>query len=305
MPRAYETTQDILNAVLFHAGELTDGSSEFAARALDYINRAYRVVWTGGGEFLPTGGEDWWWLRSTDPGVLTLEPAITTLLATVNQGSTSVTFNAAPTPKIDTTVSKWHLRVTGVSDVFRIQSHLQGQTSATLDGPFTGSNVAGVSCTIFKLEYSLPSTVMRLMAPMRLGRAPVSGYDAPAFDRIWPVELAAERDPDAFAFLSDLRVRFNHYPPALRRVEFDYVPVPADLTNAVNEKPLVPLEWRHLLVDGALYFLFLDKSDARADAAALRFKAGLGAMMAENRRRMVRAAGARFGRVAARTEPTA
>jgi hypothetical protein len=294
----YRTTQDIAGAVLFHAGEMTDGSSEFSARVLDYINRAYRAIWTGGGEFLPSGGEDWWWLRSTSPGTLTLEPAITALTANVTRGSTSVTFSAAPTPLVDTNVAGWHVRFGTDLDVFRIASHSAGSTSATLDSVYTGNSGTGVASVLFKLEYALPSSVMRVLSPMRTGSIQIPGYDSAAFDRVWPPTMARAEDPEAFLFLTDRRIRFNAYPTQLRRVEYGFIPIPADLTNAPNEEPLVPLEWRHILVDGALYFLLLDKQDPRADAAALRFRSGLQAMAVENRRRMrVAAGGAKYGRL--------
>ena len=53
---------DILDDMLFRAGEPTDGTSEYESKALESLNRAYQALWMGGAELDTTINEDWWWL---------------------------------------------------------------------------------------------------------------------------------------------------------------------------------------------------------------------------------------------------
>src|SRR5690348_10306379 len=93
----YSTSSDILQAALFEAGEPTDGTSEYQAAALRLLNRAYQAIWMGGAELDPTCNEEWLWLQSSTPGVLTIYPVVTTLTAVVTNFSTSIVFSSAPT----------------------------------------------------------------------------------------------------------------------------------------------------------------------------------------------------------------
>src|SRR5262245_44852830 len=90
-------TADILADALFRAGEPTDGNSDFADQALSYLNMAYMQICRGGAEIDPGVSEDWYWLRNDRPGVLILQPPITTLTVNATLGSTSATLSAAPT----------------------------------------------------------------------------------------------------------------------------------------------------------------------------------------------------------------
>ena len=74
----YTFSSDLVNDILFRAGEPIDGTSDFDSVALQYLNRAYQSVWSGGSEILPQINEQWWWLRKDDQGVLTLNPVIDT-----------------------------------------------------------------------------------------------------------------------------------------------------------------------------------------------------------------------------------
>ena len=49
----YTSSLDLKNDVLFRTGEATDGTSDFDAAALQYLNRAWQIVWEGGHELDP------------------------------------------------------------------------------------------------------------------------------------------------------------------------------------------------------------------------------------------------------------
>ena len=288
------TTDEILDYALYHAGEPTNGTSDYEAQVLIEANRAYRAIWMGGSEFAEDVNEKWWWLRKTDnngyslPGTLTLDPVIDTLTATVTNNNQSVTMSAAPSPTVSANVESWFFKVDDHADVFRVTE--QSGATLTLDSVYTGPSGAGKACKLFKLDYDLASDVLRVIAPMRVYRereVAVQGMDLEALERRWPLNDLYLGTPTAFAVLTSQRVRFNKFTGTsstdLTRVDYDYHELPADLTDSSESTPVIPKEYRYILADAALYFLLLNKDDDRDTKVLARVQAGLRAMMKENR----------------------
>lgn len=300
----YQFSADLVDDILFRAGEQTDGTSNFEAVALQYLNRAYRALWMGGGEFMDGNNQNWWWLRKDPPGTLTLTPSISTGSVSVTNNSTSITFSSAPAAS----VAGYFFRVTGQEDVFRISTHTGGSASATLDSVYTGTTAAAASYKLMLMEYSLASDVLRVIAPMRVRLAHggfISGVDIISMEQNWPLHLAESGVPSEFAHIGERKVRFNRFGSDtandLFRVEYDYLYKPADLTNSGSEEPVVPLQYRHILCDMALTMLFIDKNDDRATVVVAAAKAGIMAMINENKKRWT-SQSRRFGRIRARQE---
>lgn len=299
----YKFSSDLVNDILFRAGEPTDGTSNFEATALQYLNRAYRTVWLGGGEFLDGNNQNWWWLRKDPPGTLTLQPSISAGTVNVTSNSTSITFSSAPSAS----VTGYFFRVTGQEDVFRILTHTGGSASATLDSVYTGTTSTTASYKLMKMEYDLASDVFRVIAPMRVRfseRGEVEGIDLKSMDHAWPIHLAEAGVPELFAHVGERKIRFNRFGSddgALMRVEYDYLYIPADLTDSGSEEPLVPLAYRYILSDIAAGLLFIDKNDDRATLAIAAAKAGLQAMINENKKRWL-AQSNRYGRIRTRQD---
>lgn len=287
----FQYTSDLKADALFRAGEPTDGSSDWDARVLEYLNRAYRILRDGGSELDPMVREDWWWLRKSPPGVLTLQPTITTGSVTTTNNSTSITFSSAPAAS----VANYFFKIDSDSDVFRVATHTAASTAATLDSVYTGSTGAGKAFHLLKLEYDLASDVLRLIAPMRVYRPTplglrdykIHGISLNELEEDYPLPLIEPGIPDLFAHVGETKVRFNRYggltSTELIRVEYDYLYKPADLANTALEEPVVPLDRRQILADIALVFLFADKDDSRATAMLTIAQRGLYAMAAENR----------------------
>lgn len=300
----YTFSSDLVDDILFRAGEPTDGTSNFESVALQYLNRAYRALWMGGGEFLDGNNQNWWWLRKDPPGTLTLQPSISTGSVNVTNNSTSITFSSAPA----SSVAGYFFRVTGEEDVFRISAHTGGAASATLDSVYTGTTAATASYKLMKMEYDLASDVLRVIAPMRtrLYRDGfIYGIDLGAMEQKWPLHLAEASVPTEFAHIKEQKIRFNRFGSdtagELIRVEYDYLYKPADLTNSGSEEPVVPLQYRHLLSDMALVMLFIDKNDDRATIVIAAAKAGIIAMREENKKRWA-ATSRRMGRIRSRQD---
>lgn len=303
-------TSDIIADALFRAGEPTDGTSDFAAEALTYLNSVYMQICRGGSELVPECREDWAWLRKSSPGVLILQPPITTGTVTATLGSSSITFSTVPTNYTGSnlSVAKWFLRVDGNPDIFKIATHTSGTTSAILDSVYTGVSGSGQGYTLFLTDYDLATDLLRPVAPMRSYRN--SGWnsrddykiyaaDLDAMEEQWPLALIEIGIPDYFAMIGETttgtkRVRFNRCggptSTTAYRIEYEYLFRPTALTSpGTSEEPVLPLEWRHLLADFTLAYLFGIKNDERVAAVSGAAKAGLMGMAGENRYKTVTA----------------
>lgn len=290
----YQFSSDLINDVLFRAGESTDGTSDFEAAALQYINRAYQAIWSGGAEIAPEVNEPWWWLFK-EANFLT-DASIATGTVSVTLGSASITFSVAPAASV---VGFW-FKVTGHNELYKIAMHTGGAVGATLDSVYLGATNAAASYILFKTDYTLTTDVLRLVTPMRLGQTNAAGtaYTRPGrnyqilgvsnreLDEIAPLALAAAGVPKLFAQIGEAAVRVDLYSGTRVRVDYAYMQRPAVLTDSGAEEPVVPLQYRRLIADVATMFLFTDKSDNRVQAVALLARAGLLAMAQENRIRL-------------------
>jgi hypothetical protein len=257
----------------------------------------YYQICRGGSELIPNVNEDWAWLRKSTPGVLTLKPAINTGTVSVTLNSTSITFSSGPTVDLD----NYYFRVDGHADVFRIAAHTSGGTAATLDAVYTGTTNAAAGFTVFPLEYNLATDVMRIVAPMRTyvstggewSRYKIYRSDLDSMEEEYPLVTSAVGVPDMYAEIGETtpgtrRVRFNRYihpsQTTYLRVEYEYLFQPTLLTSpGTTEEPVLPKQWRHLLADFVLAYLFGVKDDSRSGAAAGVAQAGLMGLKNENR----------------------
>ena len=279
-------SQELVNNILDRADELTDGNSDYQSQALDFLNRAYRALCMGGNEFMPAENPDWWWLRAK--GTLTLRPAYTT--GTLDVTQESATF-AISTPPSAYALQGWHVKVGDHPDVMYIGSHLIGEFAGAFDAPYTGTTAAGVLFVAMPLEYDLASDVLRLLDPMKSDREEqptITGMDLDVMEDEYPLARLTQGVPSRFAPVSETRVRFNGYPSELTNVRYPYLRRPADLENLSNSVPLVPLQFRYILADMALFYRLLEKEDTRDEKIASLAKAGISAMVAENRGKMNR-----------------
>lgn len=293
----FKYTADLLNYILFMAGEPTDGTSDFEANALEQLNRSYQAIWSGGSEIDPSVREVWWWLRKEDPGTLLLEPPIETGTLTVTKGDTAVVFSSAPA----SSVADWHIRINNDAEVYRVASHTAASANAVLDGAYVTTS-GSYSYKLMKLEYDLATDVYTIASPMRIytdSRDEITGMELPSLEERWPLRLVQQGTPEAFAVVRDrisdtspIRVRFSHFGDEAVgdyiRVDYDYYRVPDDLVDSGSQEPLVPLHMRRMIADHALSFLFLGKNDNKATSFATLAKNGLIAMAREQRQRRAR-----------------
>lgn len=309
----YTFLSDLIDDVLFRAGEneqaATTAGSDYYNAIIRYLNRAYQAVCVGGGELLPDVSEQWWWLKQYGNGVLTLLPVFDNGTAALTNGSATITFSSAPQrSSSNISVQDYHFKADNHPDVFRITAHTVGNTGATIDSIYTGPTDTAAAFRAFKLDYTLASNVMELDSPMYAFQGGLRGnrIELAAEEVLrekWPLEQAQVGVPQNFSLIAissgSRIVRFSHYGGAadteLMRIDYSYLARPADLTDAASE-PAMPREFRKLLADWALFYVFQDKEDSRAQDAYTLAAGGLRSMAAENQRRAKRQSRS-FGRI--------
>lgn len=260
-------------------------TSETSARLLDRLNEAHIEIVSGGGILNDTmrGAQSsspfvFPWALSSDPIVFNTEVPVQNLTATVNKGSATVTLSDTHA----TSLAGWYIRIDREEEVYRILSHTDGTGTLTLDATFVGEDKAAVYCSIYKLDYTIGNNIL----------LPTSGFVSAKERRDIPIidirqshkhnvlQNSAEGFPSAAyvvkqdSVTKSLTVRFDRYAKEVERLEFNYVPVPADL-DLVGSNPILPSHHNIMIVELAAYFEYdlRDYSDSKRwlDRATQRF----------------------------------
>lgn len=292
----FTTSEDLISAALDHAGELSTTSapiSPLRTRALRYLNRAHHEILSGGNEFKIDMGEPWTWAKSQTPGILQLDPPYETGTISVTKGSTAATLSSASTDSL----AGRYLKLDGRPEVFRISAHTGGTDALTLDGAYTDDTGSGLSYKLHALDYSLSSGIMRLIEPMRVYRSQDSyddqegkiyGIALEILTREYPLDRLESGTPIRFAKIGEvdgsISIRMNRSANVTTRVEYEFIPIPSDLTDSSGSIPLVPREYRIALSYMVAYWLMLDKEDSRSDVFFRLSQAKLQAMVQERRK---------------------
>jgi hypothetical protein len=281
------TSADLKAQGLFGAGELTDGTSDLDDQALVYLNRAYREIYMGGQAFLPDVNETWWWMKAESS--IILEANIITGTVNITNNNTSAVFSSTPSPTIDTDVTGWHLKITDHPDIFKVSSI--ATATATLDTVYTGTTDTTANYTLFKLDYDLSSSAIKLIAPMtayQSSQYQIEGMATSEMDREYPLALITSGVPTKFSHMDENTVRFNKWGSStageIIRLDYDYFALPTALLDD-STAPLVPLQYRHVLSDMVSYYLLGDKNDSQQEIYGFQAKAGIRSMADENRSR--------------------
>lgn len=271
MANSYSTS-DLVKGTLQACGEVTDGSSPYHELALKYINDVYLAVLSGSNEFDPMIGDAWTWARTGY--VLTLLPANSTGTVTLTLGSVNGTFSSAPA----TSQVGYFFQVPDYKTFYKIATHTAGATAFTLDSSWLDVSVAGASFNSIPLVYDLGSKILRLVEPFRIyvdrsieqwekseDQGRVYGIDIDTFRDKWPLRELREDVPSKFATVkhteSAWTVEFNKYPASSMRADYERIDIPDDLVDSDTSVPILPREFRKILMFGASYYLCLDKKN--------------------------------------------
>ena len=238
-----QTAAVIKRSVLFRCGELTDGTSSYDTRVVEYMNQIYRSVLSGGNEFSLDLGQPWVWAKNPYPGTLILKPqyddTIQSSALSMTNGSPYGTFAVAPSISLQ---GQW-IYINNTGDYYRILEHKAGDTSLTLDAPYTDATAIKLPFVVYFLEYDLAQPIERILGPMSVDKqqefnAPLDGLiygvDIGNIIENYPLKFIDNVVPVAFAQISKdvkntVRVRFNSQVNYETRVQYDYIPVYSDL----------------------------------------------------------------------------
>lgn len=285
----FQTSEDIITAVLARIGEPLGGTSGYQTEVVEAVNEAYRDLWNGGGALTQDIQADWWWMKSgSTPGVITLKPR-ETITASVTNDSASVTLSSS----IAETRAGWFLKIDGQADVFRVSTHTAGTAAITLDSVYTGDTNSAAAGRLFLTEYDLETDCLYMETPFRAyqgSQRRVTYLSEQELDWRYPLNEISSGVPDHFTLINDTTVRFSHYGGTssgdLIRLDYTYIKKPSDLTDNSAE-PLVPLKYRSIIVNWATSMLLISKDDDRASAYSQKATRGVVDMYKEHRRRTV------------------
>lgn len=299
------TTFDLKQAALKHCGELTDGTSSFEDRMLDYLNRVYTEIICGGSTFVPDLCEPWVWARMHRPGLLTLVPPFASGLG----GSVALTndskdgfFAIAPNEELGSFAGRF-LHLDGRPDVYRVETHVKGSQQFLLDQEYSAPTIAASGFSCVKLDFVLTPGIVRLVEPFRCfarqlyegnGEGKIQGLSTDELHRRFPLYglfSTGSRTPTHFAIINErlgvITVRFNTVVFENARVEYEYVPIPTPLSISdplTDPLPRIPPEHRSVLALGAAYWLMVDKEDPRQDLYMRLTQSKIQGMLLERRR---------------------
>jgi len=255
------TGQDILHAVLLDVTQTASDTDDYATEAKRYIREAYWDV---------LSRANWPWALNDTIGVVSLEAQQSVTSSSIS--GTTVTLGATIT---DSQAGK-KFQVTADLGMYRISAHTGGTNSFTLDASYVDATTTSSPAVIYQDEYALDSTVMKVWGPFRLRDS--SRKELPLID-----EMIADKNfgfgrftaPNA-TLRAIQEIRYNSsgvkqiriVPPPLNAAVLEYNFCPwKDLTFdgvAANDTPLVPREYRTVLVELAQAKLGNLKDDPRA-----------------------------------------
>ncbi len=303
---------DIKRAILHNAGELIDGTSPYDASAMKYQNDAYKKVVAGASVYGIQIGEIWDWAKSPTSGVIVAKTAYSAGLVTVTNESANVTFDTPPSYSM----AGFFFVVTGRPEVFRILTHTASSGSAVLDSVYTDATGAGLQYLSIPLEYTIGTTaapIMRLTDAMTTYKiqsisedeGKIYGLEMSTMKKKYPLHRLKTGIPTNFTRISEaqgiITVRFNKYPDADTRIEYDWVPPVPTLIDDDASIPIIPAEHRCVLEYLGTYRVMLDKEDSRSQSYLDMGQAQLASMQAAKRKDDAKASANR-GRMVPRLE---
>lgn len=256
-----------------------NSTTDTETRLLGRLNEAYLDLVAGGGILNDTirGHQSpkpfiFSWAVSQTPLIFNTESPVTSLTATVNQGSTSLTLSST----YATSLAGWFIRVNNRHEAYRISAHTAGTAAVTLDGAYVEDNASAQSCEIFKLDYTIGSDIL----------LPTNGLINYNQDAVVPLLPKSEADKTsvvrnagqgfptrAFIVKNDgvnksVTIRFDAYTENPERFEFPYVPFPSLLVSG-SVDPILPARHNVVLVDHAASLEY----DLRDSDSAARYRA--------------------------------
>tara|TARA_Y100000310_G_scaffold225116_1_gene227127 strand:- start:6259 stop:7206 length:948 start_codon:yes stop_codon:yes gene_type:complete len=267
------TSADILDFAQDFLGEATDGSSDYDAETIVFLNEIHHEILDDEKMLLPSAKKD-------PPGSLFLEPEITTGTVAVTVDSKTATFSATPAPAQDSDVTGWWLKIDGEPEVYYVSSI--AAAVGTLNEFYVGDTDATATYTLFKLDYTLASDFKDMVSPMvvfgsQSGQgtdAEVEGLGEDVFRKKFPLKLIESGVPTHYTFIGDQKIRFNKYVTTREMVLYPYIIEATDLTDG-SGTPLIPRTERRVMAWGVAMLLAGLMNDSSVNLASQVYTRGL------------------------------
>lgn len=257
--------KDILEAILFRAGEETDSNSDYFAQSKKYVIRAIADVHKAAP--FPFALKD-------PPGIISLVAKVT---GTVNSIA-GTTWTLAAT--IATSQAGKKIILDSEQIPYRITAHTAGTAVVTVDATYAETVTAG-AFTIFQDEYALATDSLRPWYGWFRNRPNetidfISGQEG---NFMWPSRMRyTVKSTYTASIVHGNKVRIIPWTEEAATIEYQYSfrPTALDFTGAgAGDTPAIPQDDLWVAADRALYYLSLDKKDPRADAYFLSSEDGI------------------------------
>lgn len=236
----------------------TDANATMQDKLKAWVNARYKVL---------AAKQSWNWLIKDF--IIQTVVDITTGTVTATNNSTTITFTSGPTAS----VAGYFIRFDSVSkDWYEIATHSAASTSATLTVPFLGSTASGLSYTLRKTYYTLPSDAGKILdlrqvqTIIQLRYIPVRQLDRMISDRT----RTGKPEWYTISGITSARLyKMELYPVPNEAINIQgrYYAVVADLSSD-SDIPILPEAYHEILVWDVLStygYMFLD--DTRISAA--------------------------------------
>lgn len=319
MANSYSTA-DCVKGALQRAGEVTDGTSPYHQLAVKYVSQVQRDIIKGNSIFAPENREPWSWARQS--ATFQIPALYNTGTVSLTQGSASGTFSSAPSLSL----AGRFFQVTNQRTWYKIKTHTVSSTAFTLDSTYLESTNTAAGFIAPQLIVDIASlasvNIQRLVEPFRIyqqrilelgemaqdmGR--IYGMDPIEFWKEYPLQFIMNDIPSKFTTISrsetSWQVQFNKYPTNALRVDYDFIPVPTDLTDDSSSVPLLPRDDRDILEIGASYYLFLDKKQKEDAGIAMGTATAKVQALIQQERSSSKFYGAIYGQIVPRRDDTA
>jgi len=263
----WTTVNDLLEDILRRGGELGPdqafdvAASPYVEQAVRYLNRAIQFIKLEC---------NWLWDRKDPPGAIRLNRH-RSHSATVTEDDAAVVLSPAPPVGLGSLVG-WKVDLGG--RWYRIATHVAGSDSVTLDTAYDGAT-GTAQALLYQDEITLPTDCDKIHAIiLPQDQRQLVPRDPAAFRREHPVPISGI--PFEYCLIGDQKIRLDCVPNESMRLEIEYERIAEFVAVGGSTDTIpVPERHRHVLVDGALFFIFLDKDDSKADPAGILFRRGI------------------------------
>lgn len=314
------STQDLVKGVLAACGERTDSNSPYTQSALKYINNVYKNLLSGANEFAPEIGDAWTW--ATVHNSFVMPGYYNQNGVNVTQYSPNCSFTVAPTFNNQPfSAQGWFLHVGNENDHtwYEITQHTAGDTAFVIDVEFLEDTVANGSYKIVPVVYDLGEGILRLIEPLRIyknrvldygetykDQGQIYGINALEFWKAYPMRFLKNLVPSKFTTIfrseDSWKIQFNTYATNPFKIDWSCIRIPEELTDRSDSIPLVPFEFRDILVYGAAHYLLLDKNLSEKSARYFSLAQAKVQAMHMSEEKMAKLLGVRFGQMTPRLD---